>query len=138
MVLEIIRGDILESPHRHIIFGINTEGFNDAGFAGLVASRYWPDLANTGPKELGEVLSLEADGRVFHAIVCHSLSEQNGWEAAAKTVHQALDQLDLPEDEVISCVWIGRGFIGMMSGANSVEMVGAMTLAKPKINIYYI
>ena len=37
MVIETVRGNILSTPHKHIAFAVNCEGFNDAGFAGVLA-----------------------------------------------------------------------------------------------------
>mgnify|MGYP001602394008 CR=1 FL=1 len=56
MIVNTTRGDVFQAPHKHIAFAVNTEGYNDAGFAGAVSSRYWPELANTGTKKLGDAL----------------------------------------------------------------------------------
>lgn len=138
MVIETIQGDILESPHKHIVFAVNTQGFNDAGFAGLVACRYWPELANTGPQEIGTVLSKEADGRVFHAVVCHSLSGEPGWSKTPETVRRCLDELDVPEDEVVGAVLMGAGMIGMMSGANPHTIHNAMNASQRQLKVYHL
>lgn len=138
MILETIRGDIFESPHKHIIFAVNTEGFNDAGFAGLVAYRYWPELANTGPQIIGTVLSKESDERVFHAVVCHSLSGEPGWNQAPETVRRCLDELDVPEEEVVGAVLVGAGLIGMMSGANPHAIHDAMNNSNRQLKVYHL
>jgi len=41
MIVNMVRGNIFETPHSRIAFAVNTEGSNDAGFAGQVSSRYW-------------------------------------------------------------------------------------------------
>lgn len=51
MIIDYKKGqNILNSGETRIAFAVNTEGFNDAGFAGVVARNYWPELANTGPQ----------------------------------------------------------------------------------------
>lgn len=73
MVKNEVRGDIFTTSDKHIIFAINTEGYNDSGFAGAVSRKYWPELANAGGNKFGEVLTKEAGDKTFYAIVCHSL-----------------------------------------------------------------
>lgn len=50
MIIKTVQGNIFEAPFDHIVFGVNTEGYNDAGFAGQVASMFWPEIENTGEK----------------------------------------------------------------------------------------
>jgi len=57
MIVEFVRGNVLAANYKHIAFAVNTEGHNDAGFAGLVSSQYWTELSNTGTKKLGETMS---------------------------------------------------------------------------------
>ena len=57
MVVKTARDDVLNSEAKHIAFAINTEGYNDFGFAGRVSSEYWNELANCGTHEIGTVLS---------------------------------------------------------------------------------
>ena len=79
MIINIRQGNLLTWGHQHVIFGINCEGVCDAGFAGAVASEYWPELKFIGEHDLGTAVSCKADeGRTFHALVCHSL-ETGGW-----------------------------------------------------------
>jgi hypothetical protein len=109
------RGDILQSDATKIIFGVNTEGYNDAGFAGLVAS-LGMDL--TGPTELGHVRTWEQPdtGRTFYAITVHSLDREPGWSKAVDAVTTAL-AATFDADTVAASVLMGAGFVGAMQGA---------------------
>ena len=131
------QGDILQSEDKHVVFGVNSEGHNDAGFAGLVTGKYWPELANTGGNELGEVLSKEVPelGKTFHAIVCHAL-ENGGWADAPEHVKTAMAKLGINTEEKISSVLIGGGFVGQILESNSEAIVDAMKESGHKIDIY--
>ncbi|MDD4439711.1 MAG: hypothetical protein PHS04_17015 [Tissierellia bacterium] len=137
MIKKQVSGDILESPHKHIVFAVNTEGYNDSGFAGMVA-RYYPELANTGGNELGDVITLSGKykNKVFHAIVCHSLAPNPGWSKAPETVIQCLNQLEIPNEEPIATVKIGGGPIGVMMGADAKAILAAMEQSEKTLVVY--
>ena len=135
MITSKIKGDILKSEHEHIAFAINTEGYNDAGFAGLVARRFWPDLAITGERQRGTVLKHSAGGKTFYGIVCHSLAE-HGWERSPETIEEALNALDVPKNETIAAVAIGGGPIGQMQGADVEANLKAMERSNKNIVVY--
>jgi len=40
MIVDMVRGDIFETDCKYIAFAVNTEGINDAGFAGQVSRRF--------------------------------------------------------------------------------------------------
>ena len=138
MVERLINGNILTSPHTHIVFGVNKEGYNDAGFAGAVSSNDWPELANTGEQELGTVLHKSVEGRTYHAIVCHSL--RGGWDGAPDAIERGINALidsgTVSPDEEIGCVLIGAGMIGQMQGADVSAIVDAMKRSKATIVVY--
>jgi len=135
MIIRKERGNIFGTNCKHIIFAVNTEGINDAGFAGQVSGNYWPALAHIGPKPLGTVLSIkEEGGKTFHAIVCHSL--RKGWQKAPKMVEECLNNFDVPDDEPIASVQIGGGLIGQMSGADFPAIIQAMERSKKSIVLY--
>ncbi len=133
MIVDTVRGDILRTLNEHIAFAVNTEGFNDAGFAGSVASKHWPGLANT--RALGDVMSRRASGRIFHALVCHSLDDA-GWKRTPETVTTCLDALDVPKDETVAVVLMGAGPIGQMGGADVFAILGGMARAKRRVAVY--
>lgn len=135
MIVSTIRGDIFKSWHKHIAFAVNTEGFNDAGFAGAVASRFWPELANTGAKNLGTVISKNIKDRTFHALVCHSLGGE-GWRKTGEIVTECLDSLDVPEEVVIGIVLMGAGMIGQMGHADIFSILGGMARSNKKVTVY--
>lgn len=134
MIIDEKKGDIFEAPCKHIAFAVNTEGINDSGFAGTVSWRWWKELAHIGPQKLGTVLSHKADGRTFHAIVCHSL--KRGWARSPEAIEKALNSLDVPEDEEIAIVKIGSGPVGIMSGAPTSAILEAMNRSKKKLIVY--
>lgn len=135
MIVDTIRGDVFKTPHAHIAFAVNTEGFNDAGFAGAVSSRYWNELANTGKKKLGDVLSKNGKGKTFHALVCHSLGG-DGWSKTAETVTKCLDSLNVLDTETIAVVLTGAGMIGQMGGADVFSILGGMSRSKKRLAVY--
>ena len=135
MIVDTTRGDVFKTPYRHIAFAVNTEGYNDAGFAGAVSSRHWPELANTGAKKLGEVMSKNGKNKTFHALVCHSLGD-DGWKKTAETVTRCLDSLDIPDDETIAIVLMGAGMVGQMGGADVYSILGGMARSKKKVAVY--
>lgn len=140
MIHDLIRGDVFAADERLIVFAINTEGHNDAGFAGLVSTRYWPRLANTGPQELGSVLTqhlVMASGAPLNlaAIVCHSLGDA-GWATAPEHIEAGLNQLEIAPDMTAAVVLMGSGMIGQMQGADVFANLGAIARAKRPCRIY--
>lgn len=141
MITSYVRGDVLKSDCKHIIFAINAEGYNDAGFAGLVARRYWPKLANTGPCQLGAVLVNWqcTEDYTFYAIVCHTLT-QNGWEGSPDIIQKALDDIAqssiLDPSEKIGIVAIGDGPVGRLTGAPTEQIRQAVHASQLKVTVY--
>ncbi len=136
MIVDTIRGDVFQTPYKHIVFAVNTEGYNDAGFAGAVSSRYWPELANTGKKQLGDVLMYTVGDKTFHAIVCHVLNAKEGWYYTPVIVEKCLDQLDVPDGETIAIVLMGAGVVGRMGGADVFSILGGIARSKKKVAVY--
>ena len=134
MIHAFVKGDVLSSAYSNICFAVNTEGYNDAGFAGLVARQFWPGLDDTGPKELGDVMTHRADNkRVFHALVCHSL-KSNGWEKTPTILTECLDKLDLPRHAAI--VLVGGGMIDQMGGANVWKNLHGIAQSKHNLAVF--
>ena len=134
MIIKTIQDDIFNSKANHIAFAVNTEGYNDAGFAGQVSSRYWKELAICGNHELGTVLSKTVGDKTFHALVCHSLYD--GWgENQAEIIKECFDKIPCNE-EPIATIAIGTGFVGMISGANFRQIVCGMHDSKQKIMLH--
>ena len=131
MVVKTIQEDIFNTEAKHIAFAVNTEGYNDAGFAGQVSSKYWNELANCGQHKLGTVLSKKVGDKTFHALVCHSLD--NGWgENQAEVIKECFDKIP-SNGEPVATIAIGTGFIGVISGANFRQIVCGMHDSKQKI-----
>ena len=134
MVVKTVQDDIFNSEAKHIAFAVNTEGYNDAGFAGQVSSKYWNELANCGLYEIGTVLSKKVGDKTFHALVCHSL--ENGWgENQAEVIKECFDKIPA-NGEPIATIAIGTGFVGMMSGANFRQIVCGMHDSEQQILLH--
>ena len=134
MIIKTEPSDIFKQNDKHIAFAINTEGFNYSGFAGEVARTVWPELANIGNNEIGEVLSKQVGDTTYHALVCHSL--HNGWGTNQREVIKTcFDKIDA-NNESINSIAIGTGFIGQLSGANVPEIVCGMLESKQKIILH--
>ena len=116
MVVSTENKNIFETEAKHIAFAINKEGYNDAGFAGAVSAKFWPELANCGVHEIGTVLSKTVGDKTFHGLVCHSLYE--GWgDSQAETIKNCFNSIPVSDDEPIATIAIGTGFVGQWSGA---------------------
>lgn len=134
MIIKTIQEDIFKSNAKHIAFAINTEGYNDSGFAGQISSLYWNELENCGQHEIGTVLSKTIKDKTFHALVCHSLKE--GWgENQAKIIQKCFDKISANK-EPIATIAIGTGLIGMLSGANFKQIVYGMHTSRQKIILH--
>lgn len=136
MITNQVQGDIFAAPQRHIAFAVNVEGLNDSGFAGKVAERFWPELANIGKNKLGKVLTRKEGEKTYYALVCHSLTKRNGWKTTPKVVRECLDKLRVPKDEEIAVVLMGSGPVGQLGGANVSAIVDAIDAAKKKVVVF--
>ena len=132
MIIARRSGDILSGEVKRIAFAVNTEGANDAGFAGVVSRRFWTELAEIGESELGTVLIKKVDGYEFFALVCHSL--RGGWNNQREVIRQCFDSI--PGDEPVASIAIGTGLIGILSGANFEEIKAGMEDSKKEIILY--
>mgnify|MGYP001590620607 FL=1 len=135
MIVNRVRGDIFAAPQKHIAFAVNTQGYNDAGFAGQVSSRIWPKLASTGGNELGEVLTHKNGNKTYHALVCYSL-DSGGWNDTPRVARECLDKIDVPNDEEIAVVLMDSGPVGMMQGADVNAILAGMEQSKKKLVVY--
>ena len=132
MIINVINENIFETNLKHIAYSINTQGYNDGGFAGQVADIV-PSLKFTGDKKLGEIISVENGKHTFHALVCHSLKEE-GWSKSPEAIVKCLDAIKT--DEEIAVVLMGSGMIGMMTGADVKANVRAIQVSKKKCTVY--
>ncbi|HIS90137.1 MAG TPA: hypothetical protein IAC20_00560 [Candidatus Faecisoma merdavium] len=134
MIIKTIQEDIFDSKSKHIAFAINTEGYNDSGFAGQVSHKYWNELAICGEHKIGTVLSKTVGEKTFHALVCHSLHD--GWgKNQADVIKKCFDKIPA-NGEPIATIAIGTGFIGMISGANFRQIICGMHDSKQKIMLH--
>lgn len=134
MVVKTIQDDIFNSKVKHIAFAINSEGLNDAGFAGQVSSQYWKELAFCGEQEIGTVLSKTIGDKTFYALVCHSL--HNGWgENQAEIIKECFDKIPA-NGEPIAIIAIGTGLVGLVCGADFRQIACGMHESKQQIVLY--
>lgn len=134
MVVKTVQDDIFNSETKHIAFAVNTEGYNDSGFAGQVSRKYWNELANCGEHELGTVLSKTVGDKTFHALVCHSLYD--GWgENQVEVIKECFDKIPA-SGEPIATIAIGTGFIGMLSDADFRQIVCGMHASEQQIILH--
>lgn len=134
MIIKNKKGnDILKSGETRIAFAVNTEGYNDAGFAGIIAEKYWPELKNIGKCKIGTVLTHTFNGLTFYALVCHSL-DRYGWKNQTEIIRKCFDSIKT--DEPIATVSIGQGIIGKLCGANIFQITLGMELSKKKFILY--
>jgi len=131
----MVRGDILKTSCKNIAFAVNVEGVNDAGFAGEIARRFWPELIMTGTKEMGEVLSKSVGEKTFYALVCHSL-RKDGWRNTPEVLEKCLNSLYIRGNEDIAIVLIGAGLVGQMGGADVIAILGAMARSNKRLIVY--
>jgi hypothetical protein len=135
VITNLIRGDIFKSRCKHIAFAVNAEGYNDAG---LVSSRFWPELATTGGNTLGEALHKQvSDTLALHALVCHEL-KGSGWDNTPRIVEECLNNLALPDEEPLSIVMIGGGLVGQMSGADVFAILGGVARSNKHCVVYML
>lgn len=135
MIVNRVRGDIFAAPQKHIAFAVNTQGYNDSGFAGQVSSRIWPELANTGGNGLGDVLIHRSGDKTYYALVCHSL-DSGGWNETSRVARECLNKIDVSDGEEIAVVLMGSGPVGMMQGADVNAILASMEDSEQKLVVY--
>lgn len=136
MIIDFKQGDVLESREINIAFAVNTQGINDAGFAGQVAGRYWPRLASLGEQEMGTVKKFTALDRIFYAIVVHSLDKDPGWASAPSVLQQALDKIYHEAIGGLAMPLPGAGMIGQMQGANVFANLGGIARSRTAVRVW--
>lgn len=135
MIVNQIRGNIFAASQKRIAFAVNKEGINDDGFAGQISDEIWPQLADTGGNNLGEVLTHVKDDVTYYAIVCHSL-DPGGWKDTPTILAECLDKINIPPSEEIAIVLMGSGLIGLAGGADVTAILKAMEESKNKLVVY--
>ncbi len=125
--LVCIQGDILDTPADHIAFAVhypdsNGNYNNSGGFAGVIAEKFWPEIATT-KFEPGKPISKKIKGKTFHALPVHS-NEPNGWDDAPGYITQCLNLLPVDSTEVIATVLIGGGKAGTQFKASVKNLEG--------------
>ena len=133
MIITTKRGDILSNDERRIAFPINTEGVLNDTFAGIIAQRYWRDLATIGSTKLGTVLTKKTEGIELFALCCYSL--QHGWQDQEGIINKCYN--DISGDEPVACIAIGTEFLDIKSGANVDLIQAGMHTSDKKIILYY-
>lgn len=139
MVTKYTQGDVFASKHKTIIFATNTDGLNDAGFAGLVTRRYWPALHDRQKRVMGSIRSARFDMMdvTFHALVCHDLND-GGWLYTAHHIRQGLNQLAETNPGIMACVLMGSGPVGQSQGAPLDEIKVALEDSEAQLEVFYL
>lgn len=132
MIIDTEYGDIFASPYNHIVFAVSADEPVDGGVAGAVMVRFWPGLHKKGVLRLGEVLSNDLGGRVFHALACHS--SRRGWGDAPYYIERGLNSI--AADDIMASVRMGAGPGGERYRADSFAILGAMARSAKKIVLY--
>ncbi len=135
MITRQVSGNVFTSGSGHIAFGVNTEGHNHLGFAGMVASRYWPALAHTGSQTLGTVLAHHSPRYSFYALVCHSASP-GGFTMTPGIITICLNAIQVPDDEEIACVMVGGGPVGRAAGADTLAILDGIRRSRKRVAVY--
>lgn len=133
MIIKTEKGDILKENEKRIAFAVNTEGTNDAGFAGIISYLFWPELAYIGETKLGTVLTKKVDDIELFALCCHSL--KNGWNDQEEVIKECFDAI--PGEEPVASIAIGTGLVGIISGAKFASIKEGMEASKKEIILYY-
>ena len=132
MIIKTKNGDILKGNEKRIAFAVNIEGANGAGFAGMISSRFWPELAFIGEPKWGTVVTKMVDVIVFFALCCYS--SKKGWNNQQEVIKECFDAI--PGDEPVASISIGTGLIGFLSGANFALIKAGMEASKKEIILY--
>ncbi len=139
MIADMVRGDIFAPPsgrsRRHVCFAVNDRGTNDDGFAGFVADRFWPELADAGPTALGSVQSRVHGEFTLHALCCHGVGP-GGWDKAPGLIQECLNKLPLHDGAEVACVLMGAGPVGQKDGADAFANLGAMARCRLRVVVY--
>ena len=117
MLIKQVVGDIFTSEYKQIAFPICQEGFNDQGFAAVIANNLWPELLYTGQRPLGQVLTKRVRNITLYALVIFSLKPE-GWQEAPQYLKAALHNIPVSDEEVIACVKLGFTPEALKLGAN--------------------
>jgi len=135
MIEDVAKGNIFATTLRNIAFAINAGGKNDSGFAGQVLELFTPRFNKTGKRNLGEVITVETEGKIFHGLVCHRFG-LNGWEKSPETITACLDKINLAPGDAIAVVLMGSGFLGRLEGADVAANIRAIHRSRNKCIIY--
>lgn len=153
MIVDLKRGNVLTESDLPVAFCVNTQGFNDAGFAGQVSRNLWPELALIGPTELGRLLMHRADdGRKFYAMCVHSLEVVGEpgplWEEAPRLIFDLVQEIKGLGYHADSAMWgfdpgyrlavplPGAGMAGRLSGADEMANLGALARADIAVEVW--
>ena len=76
MITDVIEGDVLETFHDHVVFGINIDGLVKwDGFVNQKICNYAMGFSVTGKRQLGEVITIPTGLEKYHGIVCYSVEK---------------------------------------------------------------
>ncbi|HRK00906.1 MAG TPA: hypothetical protein PL089_14945 [Ignavibacteria bacterium] len=137
MISNVLCKNIFKTHLKHIAFAINTDGINDEGIAGKIASMYIPKFSNTGERKLGDVVTITFKGKSYHGLVCHSLSPK-GWKNSPTAIKRCIDKIRITDNDEIAIVLLGAGKVGKRMGADIKGNLRAINRSKKKCVVYTI
>lgn len=101
MILKLkSKNNIFLDGENRIAFTLNPDCSISEGFAGLVCSKYWPELANIKNPKLGTIFKHKSEGIMFYAMFCET---EKWWRNQEHLVIKCLNSIAI-KDKPLACV----------------------------------
>ena len=137
MIVDVIKDDVLYTTYRHIVFPMSTEGICGSGFSRDICD-YIFGFEDEQEKEekLGKIIPIipKIDTK-YYGIVCFS-EKEGWWDYIAKAIKKGLNNLQIPEEEIIAVAMLETGFIDFVPDYYAREIVEAIHTSTKKCVIY--
>lgn len=135
MIIQELCGDIRTTTHKHVVFALNKEGFNNSGFAAQIAKDGFQEILKTEKKEFGDYITKTIDGINYWGIVCYS-KKKNGWDNSPKAILETLNKLPFNEENV-SILAIGSSISELSQGAPWNKIHKALEMCNINLTIWH-
>jgi hypothetical protein len=132
MIINCILGDIYTTKAKHIVFAVSTQGYSDTESPDQIA-RLWPELANSGRLQLGEIFSQQHEDKMYYALVVFS-PDIDGWAQTPEHLEKCLNNLNVGEP--IAIVLMGNSMVGRSMGADVHSILLAMERSEKQLIVY--
>lgn len=93
MALNKKTGSVLKSRYKYIAFPVRTNGLLDS-FAQKIRELGFKELSQLTDQDLGNVITKEINGRIFHALPVIS-SHKEGWGSTSLILERCLNSDDI-------------------------------------------